>query len=374
MNNQMQSDSDEMVFFMTNAQPMNEVVAHRRTQAGALQSMGAYPTGGAGAGKGPEAPYHDPLGSQSALAVDRERKLLFAVNACSDTVSTFRIEADGLTLVGQAAAGGNFPVSLARYGDLLYVLNAGGDASINGYAIGMDGKLSPIKSSTRILGVGGKEPPDVFSAPGQIDFSPDGRWLIVIEKGIKHEDLSTHRIHVFAMHGDKPAAMSATTPSRGWLPFSSAFSKEGKLLVVEAFGKGPIMAAPGAVTAYDIMMDGSLKPITISADTHQKESCWVAVAGDYAYVTNFASHSITGFKVMADGSLRELSMDGVTAMTGDGSFPIDMAVSRDGQRLYALLPGARSLAAYRIGMNGELKAASMATGDWPVGVQGLAVY
>ena len=165
-----------------------------------------------------------------------------------------------------------------------------------------------------------------------------------------------------------------TTPSLGWLPFASTFAKSGHLLVVEAFGKGPIMANTGAVTSYEIMKNGHLKPVTISADTHNNEACWIVLAGDHAYVTNFAAHAITGFKVMADGSLRELNMDGKTAMTGDGSFPVDMAVSPDGGMLYALLPGAKSLAAYRIGMDGTLMMAGKASGEWPVGVQGLAVY
>ena len=230
MNQTNEIQVQEMVFFMTNAQPMNTVVAHKRMADGSLKLLGSFDTGGVGAGIGPLAPFHDPLGSQGSLAVDRERKLLFAVNACSDTISTFRIGDDGLMMVGQTSTGGSFPNSLVVHSNLLYVLNAGGDGSIGGYHIGMDGKLAAIKNSSRSLGIGGKEPPFVFTAPGQIDISPDGNWLVVIEKGIKNEDVSTHKIHVFAMRDGLPATKPVTTPSLGWLPFASVFSKSGHLL------------------------------------------------------------------------------------------------------------------------------------------------
>ena len=62
---------------------------------------------------------------------------LFVVNAGSDDLSVFAVDADGLTLVDRADAGGVRPTSVAVHGGLLYALStgAGGDAaSLHGFS------------------------------------------------------------------------------------------------------------------------------------------------------------------------------------------------------------------------------------------------
>jgi 6-phosphogluconolactonase (cycloisomerase 2 family) len=146
-------------------------------------------------------------------------------------------------------------------------------------------------------------------------------------------------------------------------------------LVVEDFGKGPVLESTGAVTSYAIDADGCLKVISGSVDSMQKEACWIAVAGPapYAYVANFGSHAITGYRVGMDGRLERLDMDGVTARTGDGSHPLDIAASPDGQFLYALLPGHSEVGAWRIGAGGSLEPLGASKGDWPIHMQGIVV-
>src|SRR5205085_3684903 len=68
----------------------------------------------------------DHLASQGSLVFDRHHKLLIAVNAGSDAVSTFRVDGDALSLVNVVPSGGEFPASIAVHHDLVYVLNAGG--------------------------------------------------------------------------------------------------------------------------------------------------------------------------------------------------------------------------------------------------------
>ena len=64
------------------------------------------------------------LDSQDAIASSSNGKLLFAVNAGSNTVSSFRVTRHGAQLVGQVSSGGMFPNSLTVHGNLLYVLNS----------------------------------------------------------------------------------------------------------------------------------------------------------------------------------------------------------------------------------------------------------
>ena len=58
------------------------------------------------------------------------------------------------------------------HGNLLYVLNSGGDATISGFSVGSSGQLTPLSGSTRSLGVGGGSPPFFLVSPAQVGFTP----------------------------------------------------------------------------------------------------------------------------------------------------------------------------------------------------------
>jgi 6-phosphogluconolactonase len=307
--------------------------------------------------------------------MSKEHGLLFAVNAGSNEISVFHRQPHGLSLLNKVSSGGNFPVSLALHGDLLYALNAGGDGIIMGFTIQPDGQLIPFEDSRRSLGVGGTEPPNVFQAPGHILFSPDGRMLVVIEKGIRPEDHTTHKLHVFTVGADgRPSMAPTTTISHGHFPFAATFTQAGHLLVVEVFGRGPVEKGTGAVSSYTIHPNGSLHVISGTVDNQQGASCWIGAVGSYAYVTNFASHTITGYRIGEDGNLQLLNEDGVTAMTGAGSHPIDFAATPDGRFLYVLLPGSSQVGIYAINQNGGLTKLGAAQGEWPIGLQGIVAY
>lgn len=110
------------VYTLTNAASGNEVLVYNRSSDGSIAFQGAYATGGSGSGAG--------LGSQTALILSENNHWLFAVNAGSDQVSAFAVNADGLELVDVVDSGGTLPVSLTAYKDWLYVLNAGGSGNI----------------------------------------------------------------------------------------------------------------------------------------------------------------------------------------------------------------------------------------------------
>jgi hypothetical protein len=108
-------------------------------------------------------------------------------------------------------------------------------------------------------------------------------------------------------------------------------------------------------------------------DNRQGASCWITAVNSYAYVTNFAGHTITGYKLGMDGSLRLLNESGVSAMTGAGSHPVDLVATPDGRFLYALLPGTSEVATFGINGGGSLTDMGRIKGDWPISVQGLAL-
>ena len=118
------------VYVLTNQSPHNSVMVFLRAPDGTLTFSDSFRTGGAGGGTGA-----DPLGSQGALVLDPSQRLLFAVNSGSNEVSEFAVVGSKLLLIDKVPSGGQMPVSIAVFGAIVYVLNAGGTPNITGFSI-----------------------------------------------------------------------------------------------------------------------------------------------------------------------------------------------------------------------------------------------
>ena len=305
-----------------------------RAPDGELSFAGAVATGGTGSGSG--------LGNQGAVTLSDDERWLFVVNAGSNDVSVFRVRSDGLRLTDREPSGGTQPVSVTSHGRLVYVLNAGVPNTISGFALDR-GRLTPLVGSTRHLS-------GPATGPAQLEFSPDGRFLVVSEKG-------TNIIDVFTIgHRGIPVAHRAFA-SAGETPFGFAFGRRNQLFVSEAFG-GALDAS--AVSSYELARDGTLRVVTASAATTETAACWVVLTrgARFAYTTNTGSGSISGYAVGRDGELTLLDADGVTAATGPGSGPIDMALSDNGRFLYVLNSGHHTVGIFSVKADGSL---------WPIG-------
>jgi 6-phosphogluconolactonase (cycloisomerase 2 family) len=335
------------VYTMSNATDGNSVLVFDRLASGALVPAGEYPTGGLGTGGG--------LGNQGAVVLTEDERFLFVVNPASGDVSVFAVSRGGLVLVDVEDSAGEQPVSLTVDRDLLYVLNAGSD-SIAGFTVANDGKLSPLPGSIQPLSGAG-------TGPAQIQFSPDGRVLVVTEK-------NTNRILTYAVGSNGLPGAPQVFDSSGTTPFGFAFGKRGQVLVSEAEGGAP---DAGTVSSYEVERDGALELIDPSVPTNQTAICWLVVtpSGRFAFGTNTGSDSISGFAIDHDGHLTLLEPDGRNGVTGDGSAPIDMALDRSGRYLYTLNTGTNSLSVFRLGPRGELFPLPGLSG-LPAGANGLA--
>jgi 6-phosphogluconolactonase len=103
------------------------------------------------------------------------RSLLLAVNAGSGNISVLRVHGSDLSLVERVPCGGSEPLAVAQHGNLVYVVNAGGDSDVVGFYLQKDGKLKPIADSVAFLSTGN-------SGAASLSFSPDGQFLLVTEK------------------------------------------------------------------------------------------------------------------------------------------------------------------------------------------------
>ena len=86
------------------------------------------------------------LPSQSSVALSDDGRWLLVINAGSDELSLFEVEADGLRLADHVGSGGSKPTSVAVNGALVYVLN-NGTPSISGFNL-VDDRLTALAGDT----------------------------------------------------------------------------------------------------------------------------------------------------------------------------------------------------------------------------------
>lgn len=319
------------VYVASNNVNGNTVRAYHRAANGILSFIRAYATGGRGSGG-----TIDPLQSQSSVLVSPDHNWLFVVNSGSGDISDFAINADGsLDLKDVVPSGGGFPVSLAAYGRLLYVLNAGGAGNVTGFFIRQNGHLDSIPNST--------QPLSSASAGGaSIDFSPDGSVLAATER-------LNNQIDVFPIGSDGATGSPVLNPSNGKGVFSLAFSPQGALLTTETAGNPE---GGSAVSSYGVQSNDALSVITGSMPTGYAAACWIVVTADghYAYVANAGSSEISEIGVGDDGTLAILG----AATSGSASTPLDLALSANDRYLYAVTAGNGQIAEFEVNADGSL--------------------
>lgn len=334
------------VYVSTNQVGGNAVLAYDRFADGSLSTPTSYATGGTGTGGG--------LGSQGAVTLDESGRLLLVVNAGSDSVTSFRVGHDGLEPADTVASGGSRPVSVTIRGKYVYVLNAGGSGNISGFTVDGKGDLDPIAGSARPLS-------GSSTAPAQVQFSPDGRSLLVTEK-------ATNLLDVYAVGRDGVASGPVVVPSSGATPFGFDFDKKGHAIVSEAFGGAPDASA---VSSYDVTASGATV-VSASVPTTETAACWIVVTGNgrFAYAGNAAGSpaSVTGYRIDHDGALTILDADGKTGTASGGV--TDLALSRDSRFLFGRIADG-TVAVWAVAADGALSPLPSGTG-LPAGAAGIA--
>lgn len=338
--------ADHAVFVQGNELAGNTIHAFARGDDGKLTAAGRYATGGKG-GDQVDAPT-DSLASQGSLVHDDASGLLLAVNAGSGTVTSFRVQGQKLTDRRVVDSGGDFPASVAVHGSVAYVMNAGGEGSVQGFRITADG-LRPLRGSQRSLGLDNDKVPLFSSSPGQVAFTPGGRELVVTTK-------SANTIEVFPMRRDgRPAERAVVNRSAGEVPFAVTFDRAGRMLVAEA--------AKSTVSAYRVRSDGRLKLVQKPLPNGQDTLCWLERAGDFFYGGNTGNSTVTGYRTGRDGRLALTNDVGIaTPPSAKSQGVIDLAVTEDEKFLYVQNAVSGTVDGFRIGRNGSLTKVTTATG------------
>jgi hypothetical protein len=154
------------VYVMTNSAFTNSVLVFNRGDTGLLTQESSVSTGGNGSGSS-----RNPLNSQGALALSGDKKWVLAVNAGSNEISVLKVTGAGLDFASKTSSLGQFPVSLAMSGNLVFVLNAkSSPPNVTPFILDKNGILKSIAGTVRLL------PPGNYS---QVGFSPNGKSLVV---------------------------------------------------------------------------------------------------------------------------------------------------------------------------------------------------
>lgn len=338
--------SGHYLYTESNESGMNTILIYQIRYNGSLQWSSKTASGGMGTGA--------PLGSQGALALSKNNGWLFAVNAGSNSVSSFKVNRDGgLTLVCTKGSWGKSPNSLSVHDNMLYVLNHESD-NIHGFWVSNDGNLTDIDGSTKPLSSMGVDAP-------QISFTPDGNFVVVSEK-------ATNIIGTFKINNSGAAGLGVFNPSVGNTPFGFDFSRDRYMIVSNAEMGA---AGAGTGTSYMIGNNGKIKDINGARPNYQAAPCWVATAeyGRFAYMTNTATNNISSYYVAPWGGLYLVESD--AGETGTG--PLDIVVAANNYYVYALNSGTHNVSGFYRKFFGRLGSLGTTEG-LPMSATGLATF
>ncbi|WP_406004807.1 lactonase family protein [Streptomyces sp. NBC_00637] len=348
--------ADHAVFVQGNELDGNTIHAFERADDGTLTAAGTYPTGGKG-GDQVDAPT-DSLASQGSLVYDDASGTLLAVNAGSDTVTSFKVRGRTLMDPHVTHSGGKFPASIAVSGNIAYVMNAGGEGSVQGFEITGAG-LTPLEGTHRSLGLENEDVPLFSSSPGEVEFTPDGAALVVTTK-------SANTLEVFPMNDDGTPAVQepVVSKSAGGVPFAVTFDEDGRMLVAEA--------EKSTVSVYEVAEDGTVEPVQTPLANGQDTLCWLERAGDFFFGGSTGSSTLSGYTRDEHGELVLTSENGLAAEPSENSRGvIDIAVTRDAEFVYVQNATSGTVDGFRVGEDGLLTKVTTADGLPAFGESGM---
>ena len=382
------------VYTATNALDGNEIAAFGRNADGTLSFIDNFATGGLGSTEFDGGEGLDPLISADSIIATEDNRFLLAVNAGSDSITSFAINSDfSLDSVSTVSSGGVGPNSLAYSNGRVFVSNIDRDGlalgvagttrgepndegNVTGFSISSTGILEPIPNSTFSFD----------NRPADVGFSADGTKLIVSSITAGSAALpgpnAANSISVLGLdtNGAVTGLVGSATGTEVGNPegrnlasaidFDTTVINGNEFVVVtearefNAAGGPPTLPAlqSGSVSVYQLNDDGSLTNTvddfatgdpTASpfAEGNQLTACWIDFGADGTtfYVSNAITSSISSFSLLDDGTLELIDVtaaEGISGFANGGSTGpevfgttdgfIDLDVSDDGEFLYQL--------------------------------------
>jgi 6-phosphogluconolactonase (cycloisomerase 2 family) len=281
-----------------------------RYRGGSLRPLDVteYPTGGAGS---QDLSNSGVLDIDGSVAVSTERKLLFAVNASSDTIAVFRIGRDGeLTPVEGSPfpSQGKGPASVDYRDGHLFVANKAHDGirtlfreppNYASFAVSKEGALTPV---------GKPQPTAPAGSPTQAFVTPDGKLLLATDlQG--PEPYSAGPLHSFKIGADGSLTPAAGSPFpldpqvlEGKQPRQAVWAQglvalERERLVYAGVANLKLLV----VYSYD-PESGRLTFVRSVPNKGSVLPCWTEMSPDgrFLYTGNAGNNTVSVFDIAAD--------------------------------------------------------------------------
>ena len=266
------------------------------------------------------------LENPSFLAIDPARRILTAVQGDGDVATAFAVDPDGgLRSLGDAATGGTNGVHQALDpSGLSWIVANYASGTLAVLPVREDGSLRPV---VQVLPLPGEPGPhrteQAFSHPHQIVFTPEGRHLLVPDKGLD-------RVFVLRLAGEGLAIVSQTAMRPGAGPRHSAFHPHGPsvFLVNELDSTIATCRWDGETgTLIPVDLASTLPPDFFGAST--AAAIVVTPCGRFVYASNRGQDGIARF--LFDAEAMRLQAVGWTR--SGGREPRFMTLSPGGRHL-----------------------------------------
>ena len=362
---------DGFVYVESNtAKPGRNSIFAYRFAHNSFAAIGEYRTGGTGT---IDRGVTGALDAEGQIAVDRRRRLLFAVNQGSDSVAAFRILADGRLVPVPGSpfpSGGRSPAGLGIAGDLVVVANKAQDPARQlgsarpayvTFRIGVDGGLTPTGRSFQA-------PPE--SSPTQA-FPATDRVIVGTEE--------TGPFRAFVLGADGSLTQGPNSPLQ---PDPSIFSPryDGARWPI-GLVRHPtrtLLYADQAATAkllvYSYDNTGRMTFVRAVDNDGATLPCWTVVSpnGRFLYTANAGNGTVSAFDLRNPEAPRHLQ----TITLRRGANPWGLAIDPPGRTLFVVDPravgGVSSVLGNRlhvlaVGSDGQLSEINGASQVLPVG-------
>lgn len=349
--------ADAIVYTASNEVDGNQVIAFDVLQPSSrLVEIGSFDTGGIGTGA--------PIGNQSALTTDASDRWLFVTNAGDGSVTSFRLQPEGLEFVNRLPSGGHSAISVTVFGTLVYVLNEGSGLdsdprrfrydNISGFRFNAIGELVRIPGSTRILDR------TQLTAPAQVGFNKSGTVLLITEKATSM--LTTYTVN----RNGRPARDALKRPSAVPTPFGFEFGDRDYVFITEANGGGQ-----GVTASYRINRETGEVSSLVDLIEQGDATCWTVLSSDQTvgYSVNTGSGTVSIYDINFDGTIEPFSLGAPDRQIATGAAPRDVVLTQDNRSLVVLNNGDGTIRSFLVNRDGDLR--RRGTLDVPTSVTGL---
>ncbi|KAI0775223.1 hypothetical protein BD413DRAFT_471797 [Trametes elegans] len=334
---------------ITNEPDENKVISASINADGTINLDRAVATDGRGAHGAADGP--DPLFSQGAIKVSAKQQVLATVNAGSNTIALFSIDANTPTNIQQigdvVSSEGEFPISLVfnNDGNRLCVLNGGKVNNVNCYNVDKKNGLSALPNTLRGLGLKQETPPKgPAGTASQLIFSEDGKQLIASVKG-SPQTPGFLAVWDVADDGSLSGDFKKVEPAKdGVLPFS--------LTVIP--GKDAVLATDAGL-GFDIFDLKENKKSSANKIDGQSATCWSSFSqktGNF-YLTDVGTSTVT--EVHVDDDLKGSVVKQYKQDEHSGTIDNEVATIKDKDFLYVLAANATKIDVLQLDGPGNTK-------------------